>query len=390
MLRFLFGALFLSGLWQGIAWSNDGDAIRVQLEEPMDGASYASVSNVRGWAVGPAPIVQVALFIDGEHFQNLPTGAVRRDVAAAFPHFADALTAGFSAAYNYGNLDAGEHTFLVRAVDANGDTAEAGATFTSARFQQSFVAQSSAGSPVGFDDAAFSGSGSGIHIDRLRVGDSNYDVDLTWRTAKQGFEFSAIRLSSIQPPPPACPGCGVFGNVTKQPCPTQVELNLEEPANGRVYASVENIRGWGAATGGFDRIDLYVDGAFESKVPLGGRRDDVRQVHEDGCPEVVDAGFSMAYFFARLGSGEHEIELRGYSNFYGNASASSRFSVVSFANGGFLGPETPIELSEAGFRVVGADSFEIDRARVDGVPYRVRLQWVTAKQGFSIVDIVRL
>lgn len=379
-------AIGLMWVWCQSVQAAVNNDIRVMLEEPADGQVYASVNNVRGWALGPVPIVLVELYIDGDFHGYIPTGAVRRDVEQVFPGFPDSAFPGFSMVYNYGLLESGAHTFTVRAYDQNGDHRDSSSTFETAGFHDAFIAAS--GTPFGGVDissAGFSASGSTLTINGMLVDDGDYDVDLSWRTAVQGFMMSRISLNHLTPP--TCPDCVVLDVIHKRLCPSFIEMELEEPVGGLTYSSVDNIRGWAVATGGVKRIELIVDGAFVSNIPTGGRRDDVRRIYEDGCTEASGAGFSLAYFFAGLGPGSHEIEIHGVANTGATETIRSTFNVVSFRDARFLGADVSIDLATADIRALDQGSIEIDGAMMDGNPYRIVLQWNTAKQGFLIVDI---
>ncbi|MDA9219576.1 hypothetical protein N9O79_02525 [Luminiphilus sp.] len=120
--------------------------IKVSIEEPVQGERYSGISNLRGWAVSPEGMGTyfLSIYVDDEFaFYLVPYGS-RPDVAAAFPDYPDSDTAGFSMAYNYKDLSAGEHEIRVRAYDNDGNYNEAVTTFTAEKFVTSFIASDSA------------------------------------------------------------------------------------------------------------------------------------------------------------------------------------------------------------------------------------------------------
>ena len=162
--------------------------LKVALEEPVNGAVHTGVGNLRGWAVSTEDITKVDVFVDGVLFQSAPYGGKRADVFEAFRSTLGSrgLFSGFSLAFNYSGLPAGEHTIMVRAETTEGWQMEASSTFTSIRPGQEFI--------VGDDAVDLSSASCSIDSDRIRIediaidGDGPWDALLQWRRATQGFE----------------------------------------------------------------------------------------------------------------------------------------------------------------------------------------------------------
>ena len=165
------------------------NSIVLALEEPAPGSVYSGVSNVRGWAVAPAGMQKIELYVDGTPQGNIPLGGRRADVGAAYPTYPGAADSGFAMALNYSNLTAGPHTLTVRAYDATGGARDASAAFTVARFATAFMADPAA---VNLDQATLARAGNTITIQNLLAAGSSYDAQLTWRTAAQGFALTQI------------------------------------------------------------------------------------------------------------------------------------------------------------------------------------------------------
>lgn len=164
-------------------------SILMNLESPVQGGISSGVSNIRGWAVGLSGIDHVELYIDGQFYGNIPSGGRRDDVAAAFPSYPGSFNAGFSMAYNYGNLSAGTHTMSVRAVGKDSATANASATFNVVRFDNAFISNPSA---VSFASAAASVTPGAVHLSHVLAGGTYYDMTLIFRTESQKLEPSQI------------------------------------------------------------------------------------------------------------------------------------------------------------------------------------------------------
>lgn len=165
----------------------DVTAFKMSLEEPVDGGVHSGVSNLRGWAVASQGISKVDIFVDGVLFQSAPYGGIRPDVGGAFPDVADSEASGFSLAYNFSALGAGEHTILARAETRTGEVLEDSATFTTTRPGQEFI--------FGADGVDLSGAscsvdqGRSIKLEDMIIdGRGPWDAVLEWQQAAQGFE----------------------------------------------------------------------------------------------------------------------------------------------------------------------------------------------------------
>jgi hypothetical protein len=163
--------------------------LRLLLEEPVASATMSGVGNLRGWAVATDGIDRISIYIDDVYAFDAPYGGQRPDVAGSFPDVDDSLNSGFSLAFNYGNLTAGEHTVRAEAETPTGATVSSQATFTVLRFANSFIG----------DPNAVDVSGAQCDIDNRRlnlidvlVEGQRTELGLQWRTATQGFELMRI------------------------------------------------------------------------------------------------------------------------------------------------------------------------------------------------------
>ena len=76
---------------------------------------YIQASQIcRGWAVAESGIAAIEIDIDGIYEFNVPMGGARGDVANAYPDFPNSDASGFSMAFNYKDLVAGNHVVKVR------------------------------------------------------------------------------------------------------------------------------------------------------------------------------------------------------------------------------------------------------------------------------------
>ena len=192
MIRFILLLLFVSSS----ANADLNAEIKINLEEPKsaEATAYARISNLRGWAVAPTGIERVEIYIDGTYAFDVPMGGSRGDVGAAFPDFPDSENSGFSMAYNYKNLLAGEHTMTAKAIAENGDYNEVTVSFTTTRFISPYISQ-----PTDIDFTSTSEVYVGERAFQLKgvtVEGKKWDIGFIWDAATQGMEMMSIQESS--------------------------------------------------------------------------------------------------------------------------------------------------------------------------------------------------
>ncbi len=179
------------GLWTPLAaQAQSGDVLRVSLEEPVQGQSHAGVGNLRGWAVSSVGIERVSIFIDGSFAFNAPYGGQRNDVGEAFSDVPGSASSGFSLAYNYSDLSAGQHTIRAEALTTGGQTISTQATFNVLRLGSSFIADPNLVDISGVQCVI---NDQNISLIDAVVEGTPTDITLQWRTATQGFELFDVR-----------------------------------------------------------------------------------------------------------------------------------------------------------------------------------------------------
>ena len=159
------------------------------LEEPVDGGVYSGIGNLRGWAIANEGVDRVEILIDGEPFQDAPYGGSRGDVGGAFPTVPGSSRSGFSLAFNYNSLDAGEHIITARAHTVRGQVLESSATFEAVSFGSEFISNSNL---VKLDGGVCEVSGNSASIVDILVDGTSFDIGLQWGKAAQGFEIVSI------------------------------------------------------------------------------------------------------------------------------------------------------------------------------------------------------
>ncbi len=164
----------------------------------------------------------------------------------------------------------------------------------------------------------------------------------------------------------------------------QIVLALEEPVGGTTYSGVANIRGWAVAPQGLQRIELYLDGALQGNIPLGGRRADVGDAYP-GYPGSADSGFAMAFNYSTLSAGPHTLTVRAVDAAGATRDASAAFTVTRFANA-YIADPAAVSLDQATLSRTG-NVIAIQNLMVEGQSYAVHLAWRPATQGFAVSQI---
>ena len=173
---------------QEIASSND--VFRVSLEEPVPGNTYTGIRNLRGWALASSGIEKLEVFINGVYQFDIPHGGLRGDVGNVFPEVNDSANSGFSMAFGYTNLSAGEHVATVRATTKGGAVQESSSTFSVTKFHKPFI---SASDTVNLSGGSCQMSGDKMSVAGALIDGQSYDMELQWRTAAQDFEIIEIK-----------------------------------------------------------------------------------------------------------------------------------------------------------------------------------------------------
>jgi len=368
---------------EGVTGESSDEVFRVSLEEPINGQIHTGVGNLRGWAIGEAGIEKVEIWIDDVYAFDVPYGGSRGDVANAFPDVSGSGESGYSMAFAYSNLSAGDHTAKAVAYNAAGLVAESSASFSIEKFEESFITDPNA---VDLTNASCSLSGDEVSITDAVVSGDPLDMLLKWRTAEQGFEIIEIHGS----------GTATAMRVQRQATSVRdavanaessgstLQVTLEEPVNAEIHSGVGNLRGWAVASEGVEKIEIFIDGDYAFDAPYGGARGDVGAAFPD-ISNSTESGFSLAFTYSNLTAGTHTMEAVARTADGADERSAVTFEVVKFAQN-FISDSQAVNLDAAGCATKG-DEISITGAAVAGETYDIVLDWRTAEQGFEIVQI---
>ena len=361
----------------------DSKMLRIRLEEPVEGEIHTGVGNLRGWAVGDAGIDKVEIWIDDVYAFDVPYGGARGDVGAAYPEVVGSDESGFSMAYAYSGLTAGEHTAIAVAHDTDGSVTESAISFSVVKFEESFIADPNA---IDLNNASCSVSGDEVSVVDAVVSGDPVDMLLKWRRAEQGFEIIEIHgsgagVAMLKQQQSVLAG-GAVANADESV--STLRVTLEEPVDAEIHGGVGNLRGWAVASQGIEKIEIYIDGDYAFDAPYGGARGDVGAAFPD-VANSTESGFSLAFAYSNLTSGAHTIEAVARTADGQEARSAATFEVVKFAQD-FISDPQAVNL-DAAECVTAGDEISITGAVVSEKTYDMILDWRTAEQGFEIIDI---
>jgi len=178
-------------LFSAASWAAQDTNIRVTLEEPSSFAVASGISNLRGWAVAPNGIERVELYINGFYVDDIPYGGQRIDVGNAFPSYPNSDNSGYSMAWAYSLHQSGSNQMTIVAYDNLGNFNIAETVFQVEKFASSFIADPNQIDLTAVDDIRVLDKNTFV-IEGVSVEGQDWDVQLKWQTATQGFDIALI------------------------------------------------------------------------------------------------------------------------------------------------------------------------------------------------------
>ena len=168
------------------------EPMQMALNEPLNRSTQAGVGMVRGWVVSEEPVDRIEVYLDGRYVFDIPYGDPRPDIAAKFPESEGAATSGFSVAYRFSALPAGDHTIDVVITDSFGNRIERSSSFEVVRFEKGYISPSEA---PNMDWSYPSSYGDLITVRGVTVAGETYNIWLRWQSGTQKFEM--VRIEAI-------------------------------------------------------------------------------------------------------------------------------------------------------------------------------------------------
>ena len=168
---------------------------------------------------------------------------------------------------------------------------------------------------------------------------------------------------------------------------SDLQVAIDQPIRNEVHSGIGMVRGWAVSSEPIERVKIYIDGTYRFDVPHGDRRNELAKRFPDN-ERASESGFSSAFNWNQLGSGQHKITVRVIDAFGSIAERTANFAVTTFDKR-FIKASDIFELGWASISGLG-DSFVIRGALIDGAYYDITLQWQPRSQKFEIVGIRNL
>ena len=173
--------------------SGSGHFSKLFLETPKESSVNSGIGSIQGWALDESGSFgsSIDFYIDGQYRGQIALGDTRRDVGSAYPSVKNSGQSGFSAAFNYGELDSGWHELQVAVTDSLGKMLEASANFYVVRFSgKSFLIGDAA--PTASSVTSCLMVEAQIRCSGVSVSGVETTLWLEWSSATQNFEISRI------------------------------------------------------------------------------------------------------------------------------------------------------------------------------------------------------
>jgi len=161
----------------------------------------------------------------------------------------------------------------------------------------------------------------------------------------------------------------------------EMVFSLEEPPENGAMSGVANIRGWAAGSAGIDYVDLWLDNVYVGRIPYGGTRRDVGNYYPQ-YPDSDLAGFSMAYNYSLLKSGEHHFTVTAVDNEAVSQTIQRPFYVAKFQQN-YFAADAPMNTDAASMLPWGNDMLATNVDMV-GSKFAVLVGWDKSKQNLTI------
>lgn len=160
-------------------------------------------------------------------------------------------------------------------------------------------------------------------------------------------------------------------------------FTVEEPLTDAVMVGISNIRGWAVSSVGIDYVELSINRKPAIQIPYGGTRKDVGNEYP-GYPDSIHSGFSMAYAYSLLGTGENIFTLTAVDNEGDRKVITRSFTVAVFQKSYF--PESaPLSMHQSIGLPLGDDVI-LTNVDMLGEKFGVVMGWDKEKQNISIKD----
>ena len=168
----------------------DEDLI-ITLETPVRASTQTGVGSIRGWAFHKSERMDyVDIYIDDRFWSSVPVGGTRADVYNEYPDYVGAYSSGYDQTINYKNLQPGFHTVEVWAHTIDGNYNYTMTEFCVEGFVTEFISDPSQVDLTNVNRIQVL-DGNRMLLENVSVEGHEWEVELAWSTASQGFEITS-------------------------------------------------------------------------------------------------------------------------------------------------------------------------------------------------------
>lgn len=306
---------------------------KISIENPYnDGSVQKENVDISGWAINPAGIEKIQLYIDNKFVKDLSYGYERKDIYKAYNSLADTLKSGYAGNVNIQGYSGGEHTFKVIAVGKDGSLNES--------IRKMYLNMSSLDPKSGMDFNTnklaydnFSVTGWAVNSSNISkvkvfinwkyVGDAELGFDRTDignifkeypNSKKSGFKYNidTTKLSNGYNVIMA-QAIGNDGSIDKSNNTIKnIYVSNKEILYGldnKITSLEDNqnfdISGWALSAQGIDKIKMYIDWSYVGDASYGYNRHDI--ANKLSQFNNSNSGFSYSLNSRNLTQGTHTL-----------------------------------------------------------------------------------
>ncbi|WP_160674324.1 Ig-like domain-containing protein [Clostridium sp. C8-1-8] len=306
------------------------------IDSPTSNSQLSPYTLVTGWALNPAALREVRVYVDDNFNGNAYIGNYRPDVNSAYPGYPSGDRSGYSLTLDTAKLSNGNHTITVEQIGL--DNSQKSTSVTVQKTQKD---------PITYIDYptqninlsknilvtgwALNGSGMksvGVYLDDMfkgyaTLGDMRPDVAAAYpgypNGDRSGYKYT-VDTANLSPGSHTIKVVGNGADGTSKA--NTVSFNyyirsamyqIDEPSNGSNITSDFAIRGWALSPSGVKSVELSIDGNYVGQGTIGLMRPDVNKVYPD-YDNSLKSGYQCSVGFDTIKPGNHLIQIRFNNN----------------------------------------------------------------------------
>ena len=275
---------------------------------------------IHGWAIAVTTLVTVQIFADDDRIAAARLGAVRDDVAGAYPAYPNARTSGFSLSLQIGKeyrnavairaqaigLFGFSHETLVPLERLPGRSLRPGGLGPGAPGPGALGPGATPQAPPRADVPA--GTQAPIGMFSLIGQQPDYQITADFRIASDPLPGGLFPLGTMPGVPPRERMLADVAAAAPEPIESRREIHTFCDSVALTADGYLTVAGWAISAGEIASIYIYLDGTLVGEAEHGHERPDVGRQFSD-IPAAEYAGFSFDRRVIEITGGEHSVRL---------------------------------------------------------------------------------